>query len=325
MSNSSKTPRAYCRRDFCAISLRSGAGLLGVGLLSASSVQAAKPAKPAPTPKPYRPVRNWPEKGVPKVQTRGLGADTKGRLYVAGDSKHPIILIAPDGKYLGCWGKGVLQGPHGVRVHKDTVWVTDVSTHQAHQFTLKGKLLRSFGKKNQPGPAADQFNKPTDFAFGPDGAIYISDGYVNTRVVCLAPDGSVRKIWGRKGSGPGQFSLVHAIAIDRSGRVYVADRNNNRVQIFDLKGKFLTEWKQLGKPYGLHACADGSIFFCGVEPDSGKFSVKKLNAKGKLLAEFGSTGKGPGQFLMAHSIHACPDGAMIVADGKANRLQKFST
>lgn len=256
--------------------------------------------------------------------SRGIDADGKGRIYVACDKQHPVIVISAEGKYLGEWGNGFLLGPHGLRIQRDTVWVTDIETQMAHQFTLDGKLIRSFGEKGKAGDAPEQFNRPTDFAFGPDGAVYISDGYQNTRVVCYAPDGTIRRIWGEKGDGPGQFNLVHAIAIGKNGHVYVADRSNNRVQIFDLQGKYLTQWNHVGKPYGLYACDDGSIFLCGIEPGSDRFRVVKLTADGKVLTEFGETGEGAGRFLMAHSVYVDKEGGVFVADGKANCVQKFA-
>ena len=294
-----------------------GAPVLGARFFSAGNALGADRARQ------YRVVPDWPQDGCPQYMSRGIDADRSGRIYVACDKEHPIIMISPQGKYLGEWGQGLLLGPHGLRIQRNTVWVTDIETHMAHQFTLVGKLIRSFGEKGKAGDAPEQFNRPTDFAFGPDGAVYISDGYQNTRVVCRAPDGTIRRIWGEKGDGPGQFDLVHAIAIGKNGRVYVADRSNQRVQIFDLQGKYLTQWNHVGTPYGLYACKDGSLFLCGIQADSNRFRVAKISEDGKVLTEFGQTGEGPGQFLMAHSLYVDKENAVFVADGKANRVQKY--
>lgn len=311
----------YSRRQFIAAGALAAAPVLGAKLFGIADCRAAGNARSA---KSYQLVPNWPGEGCPRVQSRGIDADSKGRIYVAGDAEHPILMLSAEGKYLGDWGQGILTTPHGLRVHQDTVWVHDLETHLAHQFTLDGEPIRSFGTKGTPGDGPNQFNRPTDFAFAPDGAIYISDGYLNTRVVCREPDGTVRKIWGEKGDGPSQFDLVHAIAIDRRRRVLVADRSNRRIQIFDLKGDYLTQWDHVGTPYGLYACDDGSIFLCGLAPDGERFRVAKLDGNGKVLDEFGQTGDGPGQFLMAHSIYVDKDHAVFVADGKANRVQKFA-
>ena len=311
----------YTRREFIAMSAALGVPVLGAGVFSGTTSLAADGVRAG---KRYRFVRDWPHEGCPRVQSRGVDADRRGRIYVAGDGQYPIMMISAEGEYLGAWGKDGLVAPHGLRVQHDTVWVADVETHLAHQFTLDGKLIRSFGERGIAGDAPEQFNRPTDFAFGPDGAVYISDGYRNTRVVCRAPDGTIRRIWGEKGAGPGQFDLVHAIAIDKSGRVYVGDRNNARVQVFDLEGHYITQWKHVGKPYGLYACDDGAIFVCGLEPGSEQFRVLKLSSTGEVLDTFGETGEGPGQFLMAHSIYVDSRGNVFVADGQANRVQKFS-
>jgi len=277
----------------------------------------------APTVDPYRQVGGWPNEGAPDVMCRGIDADANGRIYVAGDADHPVVMFSEAGEYLGEWESDILKAPHGLRVRNDTVWVSDVETHLVHQFSLDGKLVRSFGEKGVAGDAPGQFNRPTDFAFGPDGSVYISDGYGNTRVVCLAPDGQIKKIWGEKGDGPGQFNLVHAIAVDAKNRVVVADRKNRRIQLFDLDGRYLAQWTDVGTPYGLYACDDGSLFVCGLDVDGERFRVVKLDKDGKPLTEFGETGDAPGQFLMAHSLLVDSDGAVYVADGKANRVQKF--
>ena len=316
MKNNPNKQSDFSRRVFIA----KGA-LLGAGMLSGCSSLQKDCGGPG---KPFQVVQGWAQAGHPQVKSRGIDADAKGRLYIAGDAEHPIIMMSPEGKYLGDWGKDVLVTPHGVRVQGDTVWVTDLDLQMALQFTLKGKLIRSFGEKGKAGDAPNQFNRPTDFAFGPDGAVYISDGYKNTRVVCYAPDGTIGKIWGEKGTGPGQFDLVHAIAIDKTGRVYVADRNNNRIQIFDLDGNYQTEWTHLGRPYGFYICGKGMIFICGLVPENGKFRVLRVNPDGKVLDEFGETGAGPGQFKMAHSIHVAKAGGVYVADGAGNYVQKFT-
>jgi hypothetical protein len=271
----------------------------------------------------YRIVPGWPKKGMPDVATRGIDADGKGRIYVSGDELNPVLMLTPDGDLLGSWGQNTLVNPHGVRIQGDTVWVSDIAMHQVHQFTLAGKLIRSFGVRDEAGDAPDHFNKPTDFAFARNGDIYISDGYLNTRVICLAPNGSIRRIWGRKGTGPSEFDLVHAVAMEDSSRVYVSDRSNNRVQIFDLEGNFITQWKHVGRPYGFDVLPDSTIFICGLDVDTERWQIKHLDRNGNVLADFGSTGEGPGQFLMAHSIMVDRKGGVIVADGKANRIQKF--
>jgi DNA-binding beta-propeller fold protein YncE len=309
-------PNAHSRRSFLVTG-----GAIVAGSCFSTHLSFAQETSPADT---FRIVEGWPSEGCPDVMCRGIDADANGRIYVAGDADHPVIMFSEGGEYLGQWESGILMTPHGLRVQGDTIWISDVGTHMVHQFSLAGTLIRSFGEKGVPGDEPERFNKPTDFAFGPDGAVYVSDGYVNTRVLCLTKDGKIKNIWGEKGEGPGQFNLVHAIAIDAKNRVVVADRSNRRLQLFSLDGRYLTQWNDVGTPYGLYACDDGSLFVCGLDVDGERFRVVKLDSDGKTLAEFGETGDAPGQFLMAHSLLVGEDGAVYVADGTANRVQKFT-
>ncbi len=298
------------RRDFIKTGLLAGMALAPFSKAFGSNKQ-------------YRFDPDWPGKDSPHVKSRGIDADSFGKIYVAGDKKHPVMMYSPEGKYLGSWDKGPLPSPHGLRINNDLVWVTDLKRHQALQFTLEGKLLKTLGKKKKKGDAPDRFNRPTDFAFSKSGDIYISDGYKNTRVVCYGPDHKVKKIWGSKGDGKSEFDLVHAVAIGADDRVYVADRENLRVQIFDLDGKYLTEWNHVGKPYGLYTTADSKIFICGINPDTKKLGALLLDLSGKIITEFGDAGEGPGEFLMAHSIYVDETGRVYIADGKIGRVQRF--
>jgi len=274
-------------------------------------------------PSSFRLDTSWPAEGYERIKSRGLDADSSGRIYVAGTAEHPVLVYTPEGKLITSWGQGIVKGSHGVRIYNDQVWVTDVANHQAYLFTLDGKLIKSLGEKGVAGEDPNQFNKPTDFSFSKTGDIYISDGYKNSRVVCYRQDGTVRKIWGKAGTGKSEFKLVHAISVGPDDRVYVGDRTNARIQIFDLDGNYIDEWNHVGKPYGLYANDNQTIFVCGLNPDSGEFRVLLLDLNGKILTEFGSTGDGPGQFQMAHSLYVDKDGAVYVADGKSNRMQRF--
>jgi peptidylamidoglycolate lyase len=163
----------------------------------------------------------------------------------------------------------------------------------------------------------------------PDGSFYVSDGYKNTRVVKFTADGRFEFEWGGKGDGPGQFNLPHGIALDAQGRVFVCDRTNSRLQIFDAHGKFLDQWKgpQIGRPYGVDVGPEGHVFIIdGGEPslrpaDRGK--AVELDEKGSVLETFGTYGAAPGQFQMGHDIAVGPDGAVYVAEGSGARVQKF--
>src|SRR5262245_53295912 len=184
----------------------------------------------------YRPVAGWPT--LPASLKLGpvsaVATDSAGRVYVLQRAEPPVLVFDRDGTFLRSWGAGLLTTPHGLRTDRDDhVWVTDIGRHIVLKFDAAGKPLMMLGRKDQPGDGPDRFNKPTDVAIGPAGEVYVADGYGNSRVVKFSKEGQFLKEWGRKGSGAGEFNLPHAIRTDGKGRVYVGDRENKRVQVFD--------------------------------------------------------------------------------------------
>jgi len=183
-----------------------------------------------------------------------VATDSAGNVYVfqRGKKADPLIVFDPKGKYLRSWGRGMFGNPHGLRIDKqDHVWVTDNGDHQVMKFTNKGELLLTLGIKGKAGTDARTFNRPTDIAFAANGDFFVSDGYGNSRVVKFSPAGKYLLDWGKKGSQPGEFNTPHSIQIDSKGLVYVSDRENNRIQIFDQNGKFLKQWTHLGATQGM--------------------------------------------------------------------------
>ena len=169
------------------------------------------------------------------------------------------------------------------------------------------------------GTTPVRFNGPTDVAFAPNGDVYVSDGYGNSRVVKFSKDGHHLKTCGRRGTGEGEFHTPHSIAIDTRGRVYVADRENYRIQVFDGEGKFLGQWTHVGAPWGLDLGPDGNLYMA----DGYNNRVLKLTLEGKILGAFGSPGKLPGQFSFVHHLAVGPDGAVYTAEILNWRPQKF--
>jgi DNA-binding beta-propeller fold protein YncE len=162
------------------------------------------------------------------------------------------VVFDAKGRYVRSWGRGLFGNEHAIRVDRDgNVWVTDNGDHQVIKFNPKGERLLTLGVKGKAGEDSGTFNKPTDLAWAPDGSFYVSDGYGNSRVVKFTKDGRYVSAWGSKGSGQGQFNLPHSVAVDAKGQVYVADRENNRIQIFDGNGKFLKQWTHLGATQNL--------------------------------------------------------------------------
>ena len=200
------------------------------------------------------------------------------------DSKtDPIVEFGPDGKVVKSFGGGMFIWPHGLDVDRDgNVWVTDAVAENRTpkgdkrgqivvKFSPEGKVLTTLGTPGQPGSGPDHFTSPSDVAVAPGGEIFVADGHNengNNRVVKFSKDGAFVKAWGKSGWAPGEFHAIHAIAIDARGRVFVGDRGNNRIQIFDQDGKSLaTPWTQFGKPSGIAFDSKDQIYVADSEPD----------------------------------------------------------
>ena len=293
-------------------------------------------------------MRGWPVSpdGELLGAVAGVGVDSHDNVFIfrrAGrvwtsveldtvPISYPTVLLfdGQTGALLASWGAHRFGMPHGLTVDReDNVWLTDVALHQVFKFSHEGRLLLTLGQCGVPGDDSAHFNRPTDVAVALDGSFYVSDGYGNTRVMKFAPDGRFLFQWGTKGSGPGQFDLPHGLALDGAGRLYVADRSNARVQIFDATGRFLGEWKgsALGRPYGVAIARDGAVLVAdgGDQPDAppDRSGVAVLRADGTLIEHFGRFGNYDGQFALAHDVAVASDGAAYVVDITGGRVQKF--
>ncbi len=210
------------------------------------------------------------------------------------DSKLPPVLhFDPSGKLLASFGAGMFVFPHSIAVdHEGNVWVTDADGRsgkgqQVVKFSPTGKVLLTLGKAGMPGDAPGYFNRPTGVAIARNGDIFVADGHggdSNARVVKFSKAGKFITAWGRKGSSAGEFDTPHAIAVDSQERVYVADRSNNRVQVFDANGKFLADWRQFGRPSGVYVDANDVIYVADLQ------TVDKAGCTGDpaAAAAFGS-------------------------------------
>ena len=201
----------------------------------------------------------------PRTAVKGAVA-ANGDVYVLSRSAHPVCVFDGDGNFISSWGEGTFSVfVHGLSIAPDgRIWITDTGTHMISVHEPSGELVRTFGARDMPSPTlyGNPFNMPTGVAFAADGGFYASDGYGNRRVHRFDHDGTVRQSWGEPGTGPGQFALVHFIAIDAHGRVYIADRENQRIQIFDAGGQFITEWKEFDMPSDL-AIGQATIYVGG--------------------------------------------------------------
>ncbi len=285
----------------------------------------------------------WPQPSVALTigQAVGLDVDRAGRIFlfhranrkwvepIPADpiSRDTIAVLDSVGGLVASWGKNLFIMPHGLSLDRaGNVWVTDVGAHQVRKFSADGRLLLTLGEHGKPGSDRNHFNLPTDVAFGPDGTVYVSDGYGNARVVRFTANGHYLGEWGITGKGPGQFNVPHGIAVDRTGRVYVADRENFRLQIFDSRGRYLAEWgsDRVGDPYGVTVARDGSIYVVdgGFQPDRTRARIVRLTRDGKVLDTFTAATATNGDVL-GHDIAIGPDGTIYLADAWANRVRKL--
>jgi hypothetical protein len=175
------------------------------------------------------------------------------------------------------FGAGLLVFPHGLHVDRaGNVWVTDAlgkdgRGHQVFKFSPQGQVLMTLGKAGQAGSGPDEFNAPSSVYVAPNGDIFVGDGHggnTNARIVKFDKNGKLLKIWGKKGSGPGEIDIPHALAMDSHGRLFVGDRQNNRIQIFDQGGNYLDQWHQFSRPSGVFIDRDDTIYAADSESES---------------------------------------------------------
>jgi len=245
-----------------------------------------------------------------------VAIDGKGTIYAFRRNEPVIMNFDTSGKFLKSWGENMYVWTHGFRVDGNGfIWTTDGRGHMVYKLSPDGKVLMTLGKKGVEGDndARDAFNRPTDVAVAPNGDFFISDGYVNSRVVKFSKDGKFVKKWGTKGTGPAEFNLPHNIVMDSRGRLFVGDRENKRIQIFDQEGRFLDQWTQFGAPYGMFITRDDRIYVA----DGVANTVLAGNANdGKVSDRI----EGLNQ---PHWVAVDAKGAIYVAEVRGESLKKF--
>lgn len=192
-----------------------------------------------------------------------VAVDADGLVYVfhRGKIADPVIVFNAQGKYVRSWGRGQVSNAHGIRIDPEgNVWTIDNGDHTIRKWTRTGELKMTLGTSGTSGESEKLFFRPTDIAFHPNGDFYITDGYGNARVARFRRDGTFVQAWGRKGTKPGEFNTPHNIQIDQQGRLYVSDRENNRIQMFDADGKLLKVWTHLGATQGISINAKGELW-----------------------------------------------------------------
>ena len=278
----------------------------------------------------YRPVPDGFK--LPHGMTFGpcssVAVNSKGNVFVFNRSEHALMEFAGSGKYLRTLAQGLFSQPHGLRIDReDQIWVTDVGAHIVVKMDPKGRILMVLGIKgraeewHQAGHLRC-FNEPNDLAFGPKGEIYVTQGHGKgeSRVIKFDADGEFVKTWGGEGAGPGQFNVPHSIVADARGNLYIADRSNQRIQVFDGDGRFLSEQKHPGTPCGLALMKDGKHMMMA-HGHAGK--IIKLDLAGRVLGATGGQGKGPNRYGEAHFLALDRREDIYVADTLNWKVQKL--
>jgi peptidylamidoglycolate lyase len=253
-------------------------------------------------------------------------SDPPGKRIEGARWEHVLMVFDGQGRLVETWDqyKSLFGHPHQLVINpydpERHVWVIDAGSDQIFKFTNDGKkLVMALGENRVPGNDQTHFNGPTSIAFLPSGEFYITDGYKNTRVVKFSKDGQYIMEWGKPGKGPGEFNTVHGISIDANGRVYVSDRANSRIQIFDLNGKYIDEWRDIRFPV-FQAISKDQHFWLS---DGTNNKILKYDLNGQLLYSWGTFGERPGDFWCVHHFAVDSDGNLYTAEVFGGRPQKF--
>ncbi|MES2791501.1 MAG: peptidyl-alpha-hydroxyglycine alpha-amidating lyase family protein [Planctomycetota bacterium] len=299
-------------------------------------------------------------------EVSSIATDSQDRVYVFNRSPRPVAVFDREGQFLHSWGEGMLSRAHGIYIDAhDMVYCVDDLGHTVSKFTSDGELLFRIGTPGKPSDTGatsidyrtikyvgPPFNFPTNLAVAPTGELYVADGYGNARIHKFSETGELIFSWGAPGSGPGEFQVPHGIAISHNGTVFIADRENSRLQLFSPAGEFLTEWTEIARPCDVKIAPDGNVYVAELGYRAGMWSgtvapfpgatggrVSIFNPEGKLLARFGG-GEAPysaGDFFAPHAIWLDSRGDFYLAEvcytasrnvppeeGRYHTLQKFS-
>ena len=271
----------------------------------------------------YEVVDNWAK--TPDGWTIGQAepaCDSQDRVYVFNRGDHPLMVFDRDGNFQGEWGREYLTDAHGIYISgEDHIYLPVRESHAIVKCTLDGKPLMTMGVWDAPSDtggarpdgtmwkAAGPFNRCTDIALAPNGDLFVSDGYANSRVHKFSPDGRLLHSWGRPGKrGPGEFHIPHGIWVHWDGRVMVCDRENNRIQLFTGDGQYLGMWTDLARPCDIYVDHDGIAYV--VELDA---FMTILNMDGEVLAKVDVGGAG------GHAVWADSRGDLYIGHNQEGR------
>ncbi len=297
----------------------------------------------------YEVLEGWerlPE-GWSFVEVAGVAVDSRDRVYVFNRGDHPVIIFDKEGKFLDAWGEGVFSSAHGIFIDRhDNVYCADNFDHTVRKFTTDGTLLMTLGDTDRPADtgfkigespvqyAGGPFNMVTNVAVAENGEMFISDGYGNARIHRFSAEGKLLSSWGEPGSGPGQFNLPHSVAVDRAGRVYVADRENSRLQIFTSQGDFIESWDWVNRPDDLFIDEQENLYIAELgwnvptperphfpfmkHPPLGHAPIARVticDLDGNIQTQIGGGNPVlPGNFIVPHGIWADSRGDFYVGE-----------
>jgi sugar lactone lactonase YvrE len=320
---------------------------LGEAASAQERIQVAKPPAGASYPRinlatGYEAVSDWPDSAAHHAwgAVAGIAVDASSNVWVFHRGKIPVEVYSAAGKPVRAWGEGDFREPHQIRIDRDgNIWLVDSGLHTVRKFTTDGRVLLTLGTPGAPGDDSTHFNRPTDVAITAAGEIFVADGYGNNRVVHFDERGEFVKAWGSLGAGRGMFSIPHSIAVDSLGRLYVADRNNARIQVFDQSGRFLDEWRELMVPWHIVITDNDEIYICGSSPMRWPRLpipglIVGIPPKDQLVMAFTADGrvkrlwafpKGhhAGELDWVHGMAADRAGNLYLGDIQGKRVQKF--
>ena len=247
-------------------------------------------------------VQGWEQlpEGWTHPDVAGVATDSEGNVYLLCRGEHPVIVYNRGGVFLGSWGEGRFTlRVHSIYIHNDVVYLVDDGANSVGRYTLAGELIDYIGPVGVasatgyvPGDldsltnGAGPYNRPTNVAVAPNNDIYVADGYGNSRIHRFDSRGDLLGSWGEPGSGPGQFRVPHGIWVHPDERVFVADRQNERLQIFSPTGEFLEQWDDVQRPQDLCIDADGLVYVAELSWREGMHSwrdgILRRNFPGRL-------------------------------------------
>ena len=298
---------------------------------------------------PYQLVANWAKLSGGRTfgSVIGAGVDRAGNVWAfercggescADSNVAPILQFDASGKLVKSFGAGLFVFPHGFYVDREgNIWTTDGmgkegKGYQVTKLSSEGRVLLRLGKAGVSGNARDTFMYPSAVVTGANGDIFVADGHgedTGGRIVKFSKDGRFIKEWGKKGTGPGEFGGLHAIAMDSQGRIFVGDRTNSRIQIFDSEGNFQEEWKQFGRPSGMFIDANDTLYVADSQSDAERNpgfqkGIRIGSARDGVVRSFVPI-PGPGEAPMnsVEGITADAAGNLYGAEANSNNLRRY--